>query len=125
MAARKVTRFYEERLRPVGLKATQFTLLVAISAEAAESISELAEALAMDRTTLSRNLKLMEKRGLIAVAPEGYRRIRHVEITGEGRRILREAVPIWEDAQEALAGRFGHERLGNVVRDLSDLASVD
>lgn len=110
MAARSVTRAYDEALRPLGLRVTQFTLMVAIERGASESISALADKLAMERTTLTRNLRLLEKQGLIELGPEGYRRARSMQLTGEGRSLLAKALPVWRETQDALVQRLGAER---------------
>ncbi len=110
-AARALTRAYDEALRPVGLKATQFTILVAISqVDEAVPIGTLAKALSMDRTTLTRNLRPLEKQGLVEILPEGYRRARGMVLTGKGRKVLETAFPLWRQAQKATVGRIGGDR---------------
>ena len=74
MAMRSVTRAYDEALRPLGLRATQLLLLVAIAAEGAMSISALADTIGMDRSTLTRNVQPLEEEGLIQRGGEGWRR---------------------------------------------------
>src|SRR4051812_16926913 len=71
MAARAVTRAYDEALRPVGLRATQLSVLVAVAAEDAVSIASLSRVLGMDRSTLTRNLRPLEKEGLVSMGAEG------------------------------------------------------
>jgi DNA-binding MarR family transcriptional regulator len=102
MAARAVTRAYDSALRPVGLRATQVSMLVAIAIDGAISIAALASFLGMDRTTLTRNLRPLEKEGLISIGPEGWRRSRTLGITKNGKSRLREAFPLWERAQDSL-----------------------
>src|SRR5215472_7862470 len=85
MAARAVTRAYDSALRPIGLRATQLSILVAVAIDGAISIAALAEFLGMDRTTLTRNLRPLQKQGLIAIGPEGWRRSRVLEITTKGK----------------------------------------
>src|SRR5262245_17482686 len=84
-AARAVTRVYDEALRPAGLRATQLSVLVAAAAEGAMSITALAKFMGMDRSTLTRNLRPLEKEGLIALGTEGWHRSRTLEITKAGR----------------------------------------
>ena len=109
MAARAVTRAYDSVLRPLGLRATQLSILVAIAIDGAISIAALASFLGMDRTTLTRNLRPLEKEGFISVGPEGWRRTRTLEITRKGRSRLREALPLWERAQDALRQELGDQ----------------
>src|SRR5262249_57713556 len=79
-AARVVTRAYDEALRPVGLRATQLAVLVAVATDEAISINALAQVMGMDRTTLTRNLRPLEKEGLVPPALAGSRRSRPLQI---------------------------------------------
>jgi DNA-binding MarR family transcriptional regulator len=121
MAARAVTRAYDDALRPVGLRATQLAVMVAVANEGTMSITALAKSISMDRTTLTRNLRPLEKAGLVAIGPEGWRRSRMLEITKQGRIRLREALPYWERAQETLRRKLGDEAWANVHNDLDRL----
>ncbi len=105
MAARAVTRAYDDALRPAGLRATQLAVLVAMTADGAMSITALAKVMGMDRSTLTRNLGPLEKEGLVMVGLEGRHRSRRLEITKRGRSRLREAMPLWEGAQKTLRRR--------------------
>jgi DNA-binding MarR family transcriptional regulator len=121
MAARAVTRAYDDALRPVGLRATQLAVLVAIANEGTMSITALAKSISMDRTTLTRNLRPLEKAGLMAIGPEGWRRSRILEITKQGQIRLREALPYWERAQETLRRKLGDEAWVKVHNNLDQL----
>src|SRR5258708_22503545 len=120
-AARAVTRAYDEALRPVGLRATQLSVLVAAAVNNALSITALAKFMGMDRSTLTRNLRPLEVDGLIAVGREGWRRSRTLEITRKGRSRLRDAMPLWENAQRALQKKLGDRRRGSLPKRLHDL----
>lgn len=124
MAARSVTRRFDEALRPLKLRVTQFTLLVAIEKSEQVSMSALADWLAMERTTLIRNIELLEKEGLVQLGPEGYRRIRSVDLTAKGRQVLEEALPVWQSVQEQLVGAVGGEDAAVLRRLLERLARV-
>jgi len=121
MAARAVTRLYDDTLRPVGLRATQLAVLVAVGGDNVVSITALAKFMGMDRSTLTRNLAPLERDGLIRVGNEGWRRSRTVEITKKGRSRLREALPLWEKAQETLRRKLGLRRWAVIRADLDDL----
>ena len=121
MAARAVTRAYDDALRPVGLRATQLAVLVAVGNDGTMSITALAKLMCMDRTTLTRNLRPLEKEGLIAVGLEGWRRSRTLEITKKGQSRLREALPYWEQAQETLRRNLGDQNWGSVQDSLDRL----
>src|SRR5215207_9565843 len=103
-AARAVTQLFDAALTPSGLKATQFTLLVTSRLSGDTTINGLAERMAMDRTTLSRNLKPLVRKGLLEVSPGGDGRTRLVSISPEGERALDEAYPMWQAAQEEVVG---------------------
>lgn len=124
MASRKVSRIFDEALRPLGLKVTQFTLLAAIERGAPSSITELAEALAMERTTLTRNLRVLERRGFIEIGPEGRRRSRPLRVTEKGKALLQAALPVWRNAQDRVVARLGRDRWRTVQAALEALASV-
>jgi len=121
MAARAVTRAYDDALRPIGLRATQLAVLVAIAVEGAMSIAALAKFMIMDRSTLTRNLRPLEQEGLIAVGLEGWRRSRTLEITEKGRSRLGEALPLWKRAQERLRRNLGEQNWVNIHSDLDQL----
>jgi len=121
MASRAVTRFYDDMLRPTGLRATQVVVLVAVGSGEAVSITALAKLMGMDRSTLTRNLTPLEREGLIRVGNEGWRRSRTVEITKKGSGRLREATSLWERAQETLRGKLGIRKWGTIRADLDDL----
>ena len=120
MASRAVTRFYDDMLRPVGLRATQLIVLVAVGSGEAVSITSLAKLLGMDRSTLTRNLAPLEREGLIRVG-EGWRRSRTVEITKKGSGRLREATSLWERAQGALREKLGIRKWSTIRADLDNL----
>ena len=126
-AARAVTQVFDEVLTPSGLKATQFTLLVTNRLMGESTINELAERMAMDRTTLSRNLKPLVRNGLLEVRPGEDGRTRLVRLTPAGERSLKEAYPLWQQAQQEIVGVLGEERhealLGDIARTVSSLAA--
>src|SRR5262249_61164672 len=123
-AARGVTRLYHEALRPVRLRATQFALLVALGDEGAMSIAALAKLMAMDRSTLTRNLRPLETGGLVARGDEGWRRSRSVEITAKGRARLRQGLPLWESAQSEVMRRLGPSSWSRVQAGLDLVAGL-
>jgi DNA-binding MarR family transcriptional regulator len=98
-AARALARHFDNALRPVGLSNGQFSLLVSLNRPAPAAMGSLSELLAMDRTTLTANLKPLERRRLlkIAVDPDD-RRSRRVSLTPAGKALLRKAVPLWQQA---------------------------
>ncbi|HEX2654292.1 MAG TPA: MarR family winged helix-turn-helix transcriptional regulator [Xanthobacteraceae bacterium] len=124
MAMRAVTRAYDEALRPVGLRVTQFLLLMAVAAEGIMSITALANSMGMDRTTLTRNLGPLEKEGLIHRGSEGRRRSRALEVTPTGHVLISEALPLWENAQKNLRTKLGENDWAAIHTGLDRLISV-
>ena len=124
-AARAVTRFYDGMLAPSGLKATQLTMLGAISISGPARMSELADMLALDKTTLTRNLKLLEADGLIAITAGVDRRVRVVALTGAGTDALDSALPLWREAQRRMAEHLGEARWRRLVEDLAEIDALN
>ncbi|HVL72996.1 MAG TPA: MarR family winged helix-turn-helix transcriptional regulator [Beijerinckiaceae bacterium] len=109
-AARAVARRYDEALRPVGLTNGQFSLMMALNRPQAPTMRDVAALLAMDRTTLTANLKPLQRRGLVVVGEDtADRRYRRMSLTAEGRAVLAAALPIWERAQAENASRLEGE----------------
>lgn len=107
-----------------GLQPTQFTLLAACAVAGSVPITVLAEALVMDRTTLTRNIKLLAKQGLVEVAEGDDRRVRVVKLSREGRNILTQMLPLWEVAQARMVEGLGQGRLDNLLKDLSAIVEL-
>lgn len=95
-AARVIARRFDEALRPVGLKSGQFSLLMSLNRPEPPTLGSVAELLAMDRTTLTANLKPLERDALVEMrTDEKDRRARRLALTEKGRSLLTRAVPIW------------------------------
>lgn len=119
-----MTQLYDEVLRPTGLRITQFSILGATMAMEPITVTRLAEATVTDRTTLTRNLKLLEKQGLIRVAPGNDRREREVALTSRGRQALVRTLPLWEKAQAHVVEGLGEERWKDLRQELSAVVSL-
>ncbi|WP_020563677.1 MarR family winged helix-turn-helix transcriptional regulator [Methylosarcina fibrata] len=120
-ANRAVSQLYDEMLRPAGIRGTQYSLLVALKISGSVLVTQLAEHAVMDRTTLTRNLEVMEKQGLVNVTPGEDRRTRMVTITEAGSAVLLEAYPLWQQAQSKIRETMSQERLQTLMTDLSAL----
>ena len=102
-AARALARRFDEELRPLGLTQGQFSLLTSLNRPEAPTIGSVSNLLAMDRTTLTANLKPLERRGLVRIKlDESDRRNRRLALTADGRALLAEATPIWKRHHAAL-----------------------
>lgn len=100
-ASRALARRFDEALRPVGLTSGQFSLLMSLNRPKPPSIGSVAALLAMDRTTLTANLKPLERRRLVETAVDpADRRGRLLTLTEAGRTLLKSAVPIWEGTHD-------------------------
>ncbi|NHC38143.1 MarR family winged helix-turn-helix transcriptional regulator [Scytonema millei] len=123
-ATRVVTQIFDEQLKPSGLLITQFTILVAIAQTGSGTINDLAARLVMDRTTLTRNLKPLEREGLVIIQPGEDRRIRVVSLTAKGRDALATALPLWEQAQASVINRLGKQQWSSLLMALSNTVSL-
>jgi DNA-binding MarR family transcriptional regulator len=118
-ATRAVTQLYDEFLRPSGLRATQFSLLMLIRGLGPLRITELAEEAVMDRTTLKRNLELLQREGLVHIASGEDARVREVSLTAAAGSRLARALPLWQRAQAHLTKELGAGRTDRMLADLS------
>jgi DNA-binding MarR family transcriptional regulator len=123
-AARTLTQRYDEALRPLGLTITQFTILQALSLSGEPTQGELGEILAMDSTTLTRTLAIMEGHGWIAKKYGTDRRERRLRLTRAGESEFNRAVPYWQSAQENLRKRLGKRRWDELTKLINDTASM-
>lgn len=123
MTARAVTRAYDEALRPCGLKCTQFVLLSALGSGAYRSVTELADRLALERTSLTRNLQLLAADGLIEPTLCKGRAQTYV-VTQKGRAAVESAIPLWQEAQDRIERGLGAERWSAARDELRALRRV-
>ncbi len=98
-AARVAAKAYDNALKPSGLRNTQFTLLDSLNRLGETSIGDLADVLAIDGTTLTRNLEILVRRGLVENIVADDARVRYVRITKLGKQTYKEALPLWRKAQ--------------------------
>jgi len=124
MATRVVTQLYDDVLRPSGLRVTQFSMLAAIARLGLANLRQLEEALAIDQTTLTRSLGLLERDGLTERAAHPDRRIKAMCLTARGRAVLRTARPLWSRAQEMVLRELGSKGWADARRRLAHLRDV-
>jgi DNA-binding MarR family transcriptional regulator len=106
-ASRALTQRYEKAVRPLGLRATQFTVLQALTLTGEISQGKLGDILAMDSTTLTRTLDLMRRSGWISRRQGSDRREWRLRLSSSGRDQFRRALPAWKKAQLQMAGQLG------------------
>ncbi|XGV96202.1 MAG: MarR family winged helix-turn-helix transcriptional regulator [Leptolyngbya sp. BL-A-14] len=123
-ASRIVTQLYDVAFRPVGLVQTQFTLLTAIHLLEPVPITQLAQELFTDQTTITRNIKLLEKRGLVTFTPGNDRRIKLASLTVEGQAVLEQALPLWDQAQADVRQHFGQEKWQTLLSLLAEVKAL-
>jgi DNA-binding MarR family transcriptional regulator len=122
-AARVVANHYDKHLKPAGLKGTQFTLLNTIFLNPAANIGQLADTMGLDRTTLNRNLKPLERQGLIRSGSGKDPRTRTLKLTEEGIKILQNALPYWLEAQSGVMETVDR-RIKRLMDDLGELEKL-
>jgi DNA-binding MarR family transcriptional regulator len=120
-ASRAVTQHFDHALAPVGLRTTQFTLLAALALAGPVSTNELAVGLVVDRTTLTRNLRLLREAGLVERQRSATGREIRFVLSEAGREALARAVPVWQAAQHGIEEAFGAARWPRMVAELDRL----
>jgi DNA-binding MarR family transcriptional regulator len=106
-AARKITRLYDSLMQQSGIRATQFTILSQLMLRGEMPIGKLAGTLGMERTTLTRNLTLLEQQKWISIHAGDDPRARMIAITGQGRSVVRRSFPFWSKAQAHIGKLLG------------------
>ena len=106
-ATRSVTQFFDNTLRPSGLRATQFHILAEIRGAGEATVTNLTKLLVMDQTTLTRGLAILEREGLITTVPKPDARLKSVCLTTKGNRALASAFPLWSAAQKKMISTIG------------------
>jgi len=123
LAARRVTAFYEDALAPHGLNINQFSILATVSEMRDAPMNELAAALALDPSTLSRTMRPLENEGLIQTAPDGAnRRLRRARLTRSGMDRLKRALPAWLSAQRRLHTTHAPDAIENLMVAIEEIA---
>ena len=120
-ASRTITKVYDDALRPVGIKANQLTILVATSLIGPVSITDLAKAISTERTTLVRNLKLIENEDLILIEQKSGR-TKWVSITTKGKKTIAKAKPLWKEAQAHVHKAMGMDKMKKLNNTLNEIS---
>lgn len=125
-AARHITQYYDQFLAPTGLRIGQFGLLVRLKRLGPLTIGELAEKMAVDRTTLGRNILPLERDGLVKIAPTASdRRAKEIRLTAAGATRLRRARKHWQLAQAGFESSFGPDRSAELRALLHTVVGVE
>ncbi len=121
LAARKVTALYDEALAPIGINVAQFAMLRRIERTAPVSLTELSQVCDLERSTVGRNAKVLERMGLVTIGVGEDQREATVSLTDRGRAALQEGAPLWDGAQvkiEATLGGPSAEQLLSMLQNL-------
>lgn len=121
-AARLVTQRFDRAFREAGITANQFSILMAAYDQEGTLLTKMAGILGMERTTLSRNLSLLERRGVVSIKPGGDRRERRIAITKKGVQLLEKALPLWQRAQKEVMESVGPEEWEGMLTGLHRMA---
>jgi DNA-binding MarR family transcriptional regulator len=123
-ASRAVSNAFDETLAPAGIRSTQFGLLVAVRLAGEMSLTALAARLALDRTTLTRNLAPLLREGLLRRVPSKDRRVRLLALTATGGRVVEGALPLWEKAQRSIVEGLGLTHWNGLIKELELVEAV-
>lgn len=119
---RVLTRKYDRHLRPSGLKVTQYSMLANIIRNPGIAVSELARVLFMDQTTVTRNLRVLEKSGYVHLeAEETDYRVKRILVSDVGMTKMNEARPLWEKAQKEMSRVLGRKRIDMLLGSLEKI----
>jgi DNA-binding MarR family transcriptional regulator len=121
--SRVVTQFFDAEVRRHGIRPTQTPILGALQAKNGWGMAELSEWLGMERTTLLRNLRPLQRDGLVRAKGGGRGGHVELEITAKGRTALAKTLPAWRSAQDKVVATLGEERWSTMIRDLEEVAT--
>jgi DNA-binding MarR family transcriptional regulator len=122
--ARAVTQFFDAEIRRHGIRSTQGTLLSALHGIGTSTMAELSEFLGMERTTLLRNIRPLQRDGLVSVEGGGQGGFVELSLTAKGRKQIEKLAPAWESAQQTAVQVLGEERWSAILADLDKVASA-
>jgi len=121
MLNRVITGVYDEAIRPLGVTAGQINILVTVETLGKPRQADVGRALYMEKSTLSRNVERLRRKGWLEVSEEGQDRAQHLAVTARGRTLIGRAMPLWEKAQEQarrIIGTAGEHALRNAADGL-------
>ena len=119
---RKVTQFYDAEMRRHGIRPTQGTVLASLNARESWNMAELSDWLGMERTTLVRNLRPLQRDGLVKAVGGGRGNRVELAITTKGRKQIAKLAPAWRSAQTAAVKTLGKKRWSAILSDLETAA---
>jgi DNA-binding MarR family transcriptional regulator len=120
--ARVVTQFYDAEMRRHGIRPTQGTILTSLNARKSWNMAELSDWLGMERTTLVRNLRPLQRDGFVQATGGGRGNRVELAITAKGRKKIEKLTPVWKSAQSAAVKTLGEKRWSAILSDLETAA---
>jgi len=124
MVSRAVTQLYDDILRPSGLRVTQLSILATVARRGEANLRDLERALAIDQTTLTRSVNLLERDRMIERVPNPDGRVKTMRLTEKGKRVLDVARPLWAQAQDRVLRELGPPAWADAQRRLTRLLHV-
>ena len=121
-AARLVTQKYDKVLKQAGLTANQFSILVTAYTQDGLGMLKLAKILGMERTTLTRNVAILDRLGFVQIISGRDKRERRIVITPKGKDTMQHALPFWQKAQEEIVALIGEEKWRNLLSGLQEIS---
>jgi DNA-binding MarR family transcriptional regulator len=122
--SRLLGRYYDDALRPIGLRITQFNILAVLAQMGPITITALAEVLGLERSALARNLKPITRKRFVILSTGSDKRTRIAKLAHGGKLKLDEALPKWDYAQRQLVQNLGHSRAAALGRTLSKIRTA-
>ena len=119
---RAVTQFFDAEMRRHGIRPTQGTILASLMSRDSWNMAELSDWLGMERTTLVRNLRPLQRDGLVQINGGGRGRLVELAITAKGRKQIEKLAPAWKSAQSAVVKTLGEKRWAAILSDLKRAA---
>ncbi|HEU5078516.1 MAG TPA: MarR family winged helix-turn-helix transcriptional regulator [Opitutaceae bacterium] len=123
-AARVVTQFFDAEMRRHGIRSTQGSVLAALHTIGPSNMAELSEVLGMERTTLLRNLRPLQRDGLVTIEGGGHGARVELSITAKGRKQIEKLTPAWAAAQRTAVQVLGESRWSAILADLDAVAAA-
>lgn len=109
-AARRITALYDDTLAPTGVNVAQFALLKMLEQQGEIALTELGDLLELDRSTIGRNVRVMEKMDLVVLGKGADQRVTTVDLTKEGQRVCDVGTPLWDNAQARIKQKLGRKK---------------
>ena len=118
---RVITQIFDDAFKEIEFRSTQFNPLVMIFARGPVTVNKLSEYLVTDRTTLGRNLKPLQRDGLIDIKQGLDKREKLISITEKGKKLLTKAFPVWQETQKKILEQIGENKWQDMLVDIKDL----